>query len=82
MITFKKYIILALFTATAISGCKKIEDFGDMNVDPTKVPYPTTRSLFTNALQSLSGSVTTVTGQAQSLPALVIGNNIIVIKVV
>lgn len=76
MIKFSKYIALSLLAGLLISGCKKIEDFGDMNIDPTKVPNPTTRSLFTNALQALSGSVTTTTGQAQSLPALVVGNNI------
>lgn len=73
----KLYILLALvFSGMLISGCKKIEDFGDTNTDPTQVPNPTTRSLFTNALQALSGSVTTATGQSQTLPPLVVGNNI------
>lgn len=77
MINIKKYITLSLvLTGVVLSGCKKFGDFGDMNIDPTQVPVPSTKSLFTNSLQALSGSVTTTTGQAQSLPALVIGSNI------
>ena len=77
MIKIKQYIALSLvFTSVMLNGCKKPGDFGDMNIDPTQVPNPTTKSLFTNSLQALSGSVTTATGQAQSLPALVIGPNI------
>jgi len=49
----KKYIALSLVGIGMLTaGCEKIEDFGDTNVDPTKVAVPSTRSLLTNAMQS------------------------------
>ncbi len=33
-------------------GCSKLEDFGDTNLDPTRVSVASTRSLLTNALQN------------------------------
>lgn len=51
-----KYITLSLVgMAMLAASCDKIEDFGDTNVDPTKVAIPSTRSLLTNAMQNSTG---------------------------
>jgi len=51
-----KYITLSLVGMAMLSAsCDKIEDFGDTNVDPTKVAVPSTRSLLTNAMQNTNG---------------------------
>jgi len=68
MITIKKYIaVSAVALSLLASSCEKISDFGDTNIDPTKVSQPSTRSLLTNAQQSISGSNTVA-------PALFFGN--------
>ena len=52
----KKYIALSLVGVGLLAtSCEKIEDFGDTNVDPTKVAVPSTRSLLTNAMQNSTG---------------------------
>ncbi|NEU09255.1 SusD/RagB family nutrient-binding outer membrane lipoprotein [Flavihumibacter sp. R14] len=49
----KKYLALSLVSVGMLAAsCEKIEDFGDTNVDPTKVAVPSTRSLLTNAMQN------------------------------
>jgi len=56
MNTLKKYITLSLVGIGMLAtSCEKIEDFGDTNVDPTKVSVPSTRSLLTNAMQNSTG---------------------------
>ena len=47
-------LIFALFvTASLISGCDKIKDFGDTNVDPNRTTEPNTSALRTNVMAGL-----------------------------
>lgn len=48
------------------ASCEKLEDFGDTNVDPTKVAVPSTRSLLTNAMQN-STSLYVGSGQGTTM---------------
>ncbi|HEY1024894.1 MAG TPA: SusD/RagB family nutrient-binding outer membrane lipoprotein [Sphingobacteriaceae bacterium] len=51
-----KYIALSLVGVGMLTaGCEKIEDFGDKNVDPTRVSVASTRALLTNAMQNSTG---------------------------
>lgn len=50
-----KYIALALVFTLALGSCDKINDFGDTNVDPTRVEKPSTRALLTYAQQQSTG---------------------------
>lgn len=53
MNTLKKYITLSLASVAMLAAsCEKIEDFGDTNVDPSKVAVSSSRSLMTNAMQN------------------------------
>ena len=48
-----KYIALSLVSVGMLAtSCEKIEDFGDTNVDPSKVAVASTRALLTNAMQN------------------------------
>lgn len=50
-----KYIALSLVSVGMLAtSCEKIEDFGDTNVDPTKVAVASTRALLTNAMQEIN----------------------------
>lgn len=52
----KKYIILlSLPIAIAMSGCEKVEDFGDTNQNPGGVNTPIVGALLTNVEASLGG---------------------------
>jgi hypothetical protein len=47
---------LVAFAATLLlSGCEKIEDFGDTNVNPNGTAVPSTAALLTNVLSGLGG---------------------------
>jgi len=52
----KKINFIAAFALMFLIACDP-SDFGDLNVDPTKVSVATTKSLLTNSLQSLPGTV-------------------------
>jgi hypothetical protein len=53
---FNKYFALSLVGIGMLAAsCDKIEDFGDTNVDPSKVAVASTRSLLTNAEQNSTG---------------------------
>ena len=55
------FVSFGLVVLATIPGCSKLEDFGDTNLDPTRVSVASTRSLLTNALQN-------------SIPSAVFGN--------
>lgn len=49
----QKYIALSLVSMGLLAtSCEKIEDFGDTNVDPSKVAVASTRALLANAMQN------------------------------
>ncbi|RDC56682.1 SusD/RagB family nutrient-binding outer membrane lipoprotein [Pedobacter chinensis] len=51
MKNIKKYILLAVSVGVLATSCKKFGDFGDTNVDRTKVSKAATRALLTYAMQ-------------------------------
>ncbi|MBG6234945.1 hypothetical protein IWX76_001513 [Pedobacter sp. CAN_A7] len=51
MKNIRKYIFLAVGVTILASGCKKLEDFGDTNVDQTRVDKAATKALLTYAMQ-------------------------------
>src|SRR6187402_3198736 len=56
MIMKKKIIFIQAMLLLAMIACDP-GDFGDTNVDPTKVSVASTKSLLTNSLQTLQGTV-------------------------
>lgn len=74
MNNIKKYFVLAAVSiGTLATGCKKLGDFGDMNLDPTRVAVPNTRSLLTNAQQNMIGGYTSAVGSPAAPNGLVLG---------
>lgn len=51
MKNFKKYLLLAVGCSVMATSCKKFGDFGDTNVDQTRVSKAATKALLTYALQ-------------------------------
>jgi hypothetical protein len=51
MKNLKNYIIISFFAMILASGCKKFNEFGDTNIDPTRVSKPATKALLTYAMQ-------------------------------
>lgn len=51
MKNIKRYIFLALSVGILATGCEKFGDFGDTNVDQTKVSKAATKALLTYAMQ-------------------------------
>jgi hypothetical protein len=50
-----KITTLALTVVLLFSGCKKLEDFGDTNVNPAATNNPNTAALLTNVLSGIGG---------------------------
>lgn len=48
-------IAIAAFVSVGITGCDKIKDFGNTNVNPNETPIPVTGALFTRAIAELGG---------------------------
>jgi hypothetical protein len=57
MKNLRKYGIYILTVAVLSVGCKKLEDFGDTNVDPTKVTAASTKALLTYSMQRTQESI-------------------------
>ena len=57
MKNLRKYGIYILTVAVLSVGCKKLEDFGDTNVDPTKVSAASTKALLTYSMQRTQESI-------------------------
>jgi hypothetical protein len=55
------FILSAAVSLLAGSGCRKLEDFGDTNIDPNGSPNPVTGALLTDAENGLGGIVSGVT---------------------
>jgi len=51
MKNIKKYIFLAVGVSILASGCSKFREFGDTNVDQTRVSKAATKALLTYAMQ-------------------------------
>lgn len=50
-----KYFVLALSAMLLATGCDKLKDFGDTNVNPNLTAIPSTAALLTNTLAGLGG---------------------------
>lgn len=48
-------VAMASFVAFGLTGCDKIRDFGNTNVNPNGTPVPVTGALFTRAIAELGG---------------------------
>jgi len=48
-------IAIAAFVSVGVTGCDKIKDFGNTNVNPNETPIPVTGALFTRAIAELGG---------------------------
>jgi hypothetical protein len=57
MRNLKKYGLYILTLAVLSAGCKKLEDFGDSNVDPTRVSAASTKALLTYSMQRTQESI-------------------------
>lgn len=54
----KKYIILAVFpVVAAMTGCSKLEDFGDTNLNPAGTNTPILGALLTNVISNLGNNI-------------------------
>lgn len=53
-----KYFLIALTIITGMTGCKKLDDFGDLNVNPNSASKPNLTSILTNALRTVRLGVT------------------------
>jgi hypothetical protein len=58
---FNKISFTIAFAAILFTGCDKLKDFGDTNVDPNRTTSPNTAALLTNVLASISGRATQIT---------------------
>ena len=59
-----KILSIPLIAATmgiGFTGCEKLEDFGDTNINPYVTTTPVTQNLLTNALRSLPGTTNDAT---------------------
>lgn len=54
--------IIFLLTIITNTGCNKLKDFGDTNVNPNATPTPSAAALLTNAEVNLAGAAPTTTG--------------------
>jgi len=58
----KNKIIALTFSTIVMFGCsKRIDDFGDMNINPNSTPIPVTKALLTNVLADIGGTAASVT---------------------
>lgn len=55
MRSLKLFSIAVVAGAMFLSGCEKIKDFGDTNVNPNSTTVPTTAALLTNVLAGIGG---------------------------
>ena len=58
---FNKLYLPVAFAVLLFTGCDKLKDFGDTNVDPNRTTSPNTAALLTNVLASISGRATQAT---------------------
>jgi hypothetical protein len=58
---FNKISFPFAFAAVLFTGCDKLKDFGDTNVDPNRTTTPNTAALLTNVLASIPGRATQIT---------------------
>ena len=68
----KKTYIYALtaFLFLATGGCKKLDNFGDTNIDPSTTTKPLVSALFTNACATIGGIATAGSGTTITPTAL------------
>lgn len=52
-----KYPVLLTCFVLILAGCNKLEDFGDLNVNPYATTTPVTQNLLTGVLRNLPGTV-------------------------
>jgi hypothetical protein len=58
-----KITSMTLLAGFLIAGCvRKIDEFGDTNINPGIVAEPITAALFTNVLASMGGEIWSTTG--------------------
>lgn len=69
--------ISKIFIGVAVAGalfstpsCKKIDDFGDLNQDPSRVTEPVTSALLTNVLSNLGNNLVWDQGGANTIAGL------------
>jgi len=55
---FKRVPLVVALAAGLVTGCEKIKDFGDTNVDPNRTTTPNTAALLTNVLAAIAGRAT------------------------
>ncbi len=58
---FNKLPFTIALAAMLFTGCDKLKDFGDTNVDPNRTTSPNTAALLTNILASVPGRATQIT---------------------
>lgn len=58
MKSLKKLSLITGLFALLLTGCSKLKDFGDINVDPNRTTVPNTSALLTNVLAGISGRAT------------------------
>jgi hypothetical protein len=55
---YKRILLVLALSVNMLTGCEKIKDFGDTNVDPNRTTTPNTAALLTNVLSGIAGRAT------------------------
>lgn len=53
-----KFFLIAFTVISVLTGCKKLDDFGDLNVNPNSASKPNLTSILTNSLRTVRLGVT------------------------